>query len=416
MKRYLAAAAAFMFTSCTADTLPEITQVSPVPVSISAECSSRGNISAEKPVSARLNYEEQRAVWISYIDMAQLCADTEEEFTENVSKAFDDIAELGLNTVYVHMRAFGDAYYDSELFVPSAVIPKSNDRIAYDPLEKMTELAHEKKISLHAWINPLRCASAENMEKMRGTKLYEWYSDPKAYPEYISYVGDTGLYWLDPAIPEVRRLVSDGVREICDKYDVDGIHIDDYFYPTTDPSFDKETYADSDTDKSLAEWRLENCSMLVKEIHDTVKDSCNDILFGVSPQGNLDNNYTQMYADVKRWCSRDGYIDYIAPQIYFGYDNSVCPFSQTLSQWVSICTSENVDLVCGLGVYKISDDKEFADDTGVIAQQIADCMADDIDGVALYSFDTLFRKEGTRYENERKSVKMQFSSPKIAKK
>lgn len=414
MKRMISVLlAAFLLSGCESSS-PELCRNSPVPIDCAGhetaapvEQTSEDSV-CDIPYYEPLNFEEQRAVWISYIDMADLIAETEEGFRENISQAFDSIKAFGLNTVYAHIRAFGDAYYISDCYVPAKALPAEDGTFRYDPLKIMTELAHERGLSIHAWINPMRCDTAENMERMQGTELYEWYAEQDIYPEYLTSPDGTDLYWLNPALPEVRGLITDGVREICEGYDIDGIHIDDYFYPTTDKDFDDETYAAADTELSLSDWRLGNCTLLVKEIHDAVKETDEDILFGVSPQGNIDNNYTKMYADVKRWCTVGGYIDYIAPQIYFGYDNTVCPFFETMTEWRDVCRNPEVRLVCGLAMYKTADDAEFSSD-GVIARQITDCKVAGYDGFALYSFASLFEAADERSVSQREAILKQIS-------
>lgn len=404
--------AAVFLTSCGQAEKPKIDQNSPVPKELTADSSDTDSV-LDKPVSAEpadekyqpLNYDTQKAVWISYIDLAKMLADTEQGFRENISQAFKNVSDLGCNTVYVHVRAFGDAYYISELYVPSKYIPDEEGTIRYDPLAVMTEIAHEYELSFHAWINPLRCDTDVYMQKMEGTQIYEWYSDPEKYPEYVTRPDRDDYYWLNPACPEVRSLIADGAAEIAEKYEVDGIHIDDYFYPTTDESFDGDTYVAANVDISLSDWRLDNCSEMVGEIYSAVKSVDEDILFGVSPQGNIDNNYSQMYADVRKWCAESGYLDYIAPQIYFGYNNTVCPFTETLGKWEDMVTGNDVKLVCGLGVYKLDSENEFIYNDGIIAEQIEDILSDSgCGGFALYSYDGLFVKTDDRFIREREKI------------
>ena len=327
---------------------------------------------------------QQRAVWLTYIELADMfsresCA---EDFRADTDGLFGELADLGLNTVYVHVRAFGDAFYDSEIFAGTKYLD-----FDCDPLAVMTECAHAHGLMIHAWINPLRCDTEENMRRMDGTQIGGWFSDPAKYPEYVVRPEGDPYYWLNPAVPEVRQLAADGVRELCENYGIDGVHIDDYFYPTTAPTFDAQTYAAADTDLTLAEWRTENCSQLVSGLYSAVKSVNPDILFGISPQGNINNNYYVLYADVGRWCSEDGFCDYIVPQIYFGYDNAVCPFDETLGEWESMVTGGR-QLVIGLGMYKTAEGGELSggEYSGLIAEQIGDVLSDGrCAGFALYS-------------------------------
>ena len=181
------------------------------------------------------------------------------------------------------------------------------------------------------------------------------------------------------------------------------------FVPDGDYARFMQAFTAAQTADDLSQWRMDNCSEMVHDIYEAVKSVDKRLLFGVSPQGNMDNNYTQMYADVKKWCSEEGYLDYIAPQIYFGYENSVCPFSETLKNWENIVICKNVKLVCGLGVYKLEREDEFINDMGIIARQIGDTEADEnCSGFALYSYQSLFTKTDERFLEERKEISAQL--------
>ncbi len=346
----------------------------------------------------KLNYDIQKAIWISYIDLApMLTGKTQDEFENNFSAACKNISELGCNTVYVHVRPFGDAVYDSSLYPPSRYITGSAGEPGdFDPLKIMIDTAHRYKLSFHAWINPLRCESEQNITAYDDSWLIKrWYDDDNGYVEKVE--GDEHL-WLNPAYEDVRRLIADGAAELAEKYDIDGIHYDDYFYPTTDESFDAECFAAQTSCDDLQEWRLNNISQMVEEIYSAVKAEDNSILVGVSPQGNIENNYEFMYADVKKWCGENGYIDYICPQIYFGYNNSVKPYIETLEAWHDICTAD-IDLIAGLAVYKIGEENEFSQTVGIIAEQLDDAVGGyDYSGAALYNYLSLFEPEKTIQE------------------
>lgn len=134
-----------------------------------------------------------------------------------------------------------------------------------------------------------------------------------------------------------------------------------------------------------AEW----CSRL----YETVKNVNEDLLFGISPQGNIDANYSTQYADVKLWCSQEGYCDYIIPQIYFGFENENCPFTATLKKWEEITTEDDVSLMIGLAAYKQGEEDKWAGESGekewienpdIIERQITEVKASKAVGYALY--------------------------------
>lgn len=349
--------------------------------------------SLPEPSYEPLNYSAQYGMWFTVNDYPEiLMTKTEEEFTEAIEERFGNAADLGINTVYVHVRAFGDAYYNSELYSPGLYAPADMD---FDPLKIMIKCAHELQLSIHAWINPLRCQSEVQMESMDDSfTLKKWYTDEDKNGTYLSLVDNR--WWLCPAYPEVRELIAEGAAEIVRNYDVDGIHIDDYFYPTSDTSFDDEAFSESGWD-DLTEFRMEQCSLMVQEMYAAVKSEDPDVLFGISPQGTLSGNRSQ-YADVERWCNEDGFCDYIVPQVYFGLKNETAPFADMLSMWKSLVTNENVRLVIGIAAYKLGQEDiyagsgidEWMTDTMVISKETELVLQMGL-GAALYSYDAAFK-------------------------
>ena len=253
-----------------------------------------------------------KAMWISYIELQTVDFSNRESFTADIKEMFTNCKNMGLNTVIVHTRSFGDAYYKSNLFPYSHIMSGVQGQDpGFDPLEIMTETAHDVGLRIEAWINPYR------------VKLYnhpkELSADNPAQRSELTITVDSGIYY-NPALQEVRDLVTNGVVEIIQNYNVDGIHFDDYFYPDTDPSIDAAHYAAYSGNLSLDGWRRENVNMLIRQVYRAIKDENPDITFGISPQGNDDNNYHMQYSDIKLWMAQEGYADYIMPQLYWGFD------------------------------------------------------------------------------------------------
>ncbi|MBE6850749.1 MAG: hypothetical protein E7504_03270 [Ruminococcus sp.] len=341
--------------------------------------------------SAPLNYEQVHAVWIPVMQYGEwMTGKSAESFRSSVKTAFGNCKALGINTLYVHVRSYGDAYYTSDLFPTGSYLDGN-----YDPLAIMLEEAHALSLSVHAWINPMRASHADRLSTTDASyPLGKWYNDAEKNGTYLIALGSQ--YYLNPAYAEVRQLIADGVTEILERYDVDGIHIDDYFYPTQDAGFDAEAFAESGAD-DLAAWRRENCNAMVKAMYDAVKARDERLQFGISPQGNMRTNYSQLYADTALWCSTEGYCDYIAPQIYYGFENETCPFAETAALWAE--TATQAKLIVGLAPYKIGYEDEWAghgkdewtSDPLVLSKQ-ADFLQylDNVDGTALYSYTSLF--------------------------
>ncbi len=377
--------------STTAATTPSTTTPAEIPVEVPV-------VSGSNSYTA-LNHSEVMGVWISYLEYAELMTGkSESAFRENISEVFDNVRELGLNTVYVHARSHGDAYYESELFPWSKYASGSlNVSPEYDPLEIMVEEAHERDISIHAWINPLRLCSAKDMAGYGDYTVSDWYGDGK----YVVEVG--GTCYLNPAYDEVTELISQGAAEIVANYDVDGLHIDDYFYPTTEAWFDSSAFAESG-ESLLSDFRFANCDRLVKSLCNAVKAANSSALFSVSVQGSIENNYNLMYADVEKWCGNEGYLDYIVPQIYYGFDNSTQPYSECLSRWEKMCSAGGVPLVVGLTVSKIGSEDvwagegryEWVEDTAILARQLTEareCVS--YAGACLYSYRSIYSADSS---------------------
>lgn len=388
--------------SSVSDRLRNMRSASVIPVDADTE-----NIPQDNGYSP-VNYDIQKGIWLSYIDLApMLNTDDASVFRERFETVCENISGVGFNTVYIHVRPFGDALYSSELYPASAYVPQTDGEILFDPLEIMCDTAHEYGLSVHGWINPLRCQTADELERTdRKYLTAQWFSQDSEIIRQVD--GDTHL-WLNPAYSEVRELIAGGAAEIAENYPVDGIHYDDYFYPTTETSFDSQCYAAMSQGESLENFRTENISSMCRQIYSEVKNIDSRIQVGISPQGNIENNYVYMYADVKEWCSSTGYADCIIPQIYFGYNNAVQPFSQVLKDWAELAEDGNVKLIAGLGAYKIGEEDEFSSDTGIIASQISDAAADGFSGSAVYSYGTLFPEDDSeRISNERECIRAAF--------
>ncbi len=340
---------------------------------------------------------EVRGVWISYLEVSTLLRNkTEAEFKSAVGKIYDNCKSLGLNTVYVHARAFGDAFYNSDLFPFTKYISgEIGVKVSYDPYKILVNEARKRGLSFHAWINPLRLCTAEDMKLIKsGFKIRDWYDNPELNGNYI--VNVNGTWYLNPAYDEAIQLVCDGIKEILKNYDVDGIHIDDYFYPTTDASFDYSAYANSGY-SSLSRFRTDNCNRLVKAMYETVHSCSSSAVFGASTQGSFENNLNQLYADAEAWC-KGGYVDYFAPQIYYGFNNSAQPFEKCTDTWANLVKGTDVELYIGLAVYKIGAEDtwagngkyEWCNTETMLKRQTEYVRSKNCDGIVLYSYNYIF--------------------------
>lgn len=317
----------------------------------------------EKTYNQSAQKEEQyvKAVWMTYYELSGFTQDhTEQEFKKEIGKAFKDLSAKGFNRITVQVRPYADAFYNSSYFPTSAYCFKvQGSELIYDPLEIMVELAHKYKLSIEAWINPYRISTSTDFSQLSDKNIaVEWQDTDNLI------VCDKGIYF-NPASNKVTELISNGAREIAENYQVDSICFDDYFYPSTDSQIDKtsfDAYKNSGGELELADWRRDNVNNMIKSVYSAIKSVNEQVSFGISPASNVNSNYNNLYADVSKWCTQEGYIDYICPQIYFGFQNENQPFMKTTKSWIQMadCT-----LYVALPLYKAGEEDEFAGDNGI---------------------------------------------------
>ncbi len=349
-----------------------------------------------KKPQINLDNSTYKAMWISYIEFENINFSNKENFVNDISKIFKNCKDLGLNTVIVQVRPFGDALYKSNIFPTSHLITGTQgDGISYDPLSEMVNIAHENGLRIEAWVNPYRV-------RLSSKKPANIAKNNPANDTSLVFNVEGGVYY-NPALEQVQNLVVKGIEEIVENYDVDGIHLDDYFYPTTDLSIDKSNYDLSGTTLSQADWRRENVNTLVKKIYSAIKAKDNTITFGISPQGNNDNNFNMQYSDVNLWLKESGYVDYIMPQLYWGFGyltssgRTDYQFVNLSEKWASYPRNENVKLYIGLGAYRIgagdggsNDQSEWESGNNLMKQVNALNSINGISGFAIYRYDNLF--------------------------
>ncbi len=356
--------------------------------------------SSNSEETSRLPDEEVRGLWVSYIDLNMSGTDySQESFENKFDTVVDDALKNGFNTLIVQVRPFADALYDSDYFPTSHVTFQTQGaELTYDPLEYMCKSAHDNNLRIEAWINPYRIKTTDFPDPLSD-------DNPYIKNKNLGVVTDTGIYF-NPAFPEVTELICNGVREILEKYPVDGIQFDDYFYPTQDKSFDSEAYNEyysSQLNKgeeamSLDDWRVENVNSMLREVYKTVHETSDTAVFGISPQGNLINN-AKLYADVVTWCTTEGYADYICPQIYFSLDNPALTFEDALQDCIDIDFAPDVELYVGLAGYKSGSDADsgtWLDRDDIIKTQIEIIRETDINGFILYSYNSLVSEEASK--------------------
>ena len=334
---------------------------------LAAPESGESNAVAGEVKSKGEDLQELRGVWISYLDWDKLPAD-QAGFQKGVDQILERCVELKMNAVFVHVRSDCDAMYPSAYFPWSRFVTGTQGKDpGYDPLAYFVETAHKRGLQFHAWINPYRVTGNMNRWNQVSDQSFvkQWLSDEDSSNDRF-VLRQNGEYYLNPASEDVRQRIIDGVREIVEKYDVDGIHFDDYFYPEVNDSdenkwFDKPEYDASGSSLSINQWRRENVNKLVRGVYQTVKEVKPHVQFGISPEGHVTNlrSENRLFVDIDTWMSKEGHVDYIMPQIYWGFehklsDGSPAPFafSNNLDTWIKLKKKGNVRLYLGLAMYK----------------------------------------------------------------
>lgn len=287
--------------------------------------------------------------------------------------AFITIADhhkaTGLNVLYVQVRSQCDAMYNS------AIEPWSSDLTGtqglapnplWDPMEFAIEECHKRGIEFHAWVNPYRAVgNANNLPVFAESHV------AKQHPEWLLSQGT--LRVLDPGLPQVRDYITSVIDDIVTRYDVDGIHFDDYFYPGSPSTFnDDATYAaDPRGFTDRGDWRRDNISLLIKRLYDTIKAVKPWVKFGISPSGIYRNStdpaigsptsglqhYATLYADTRKWLE-EGWVDYIMPQVYWYIGQPGANYAALIPWWNSHAYGRHIYI--GMAGYKVNDAAQAA--------------------------------------------------------
>lgn len=332
--------------------------------------------------------EELRGVWVSYMTLdVENEADKEAAFKSRVDRIAEDMKSYELNTMIVQVRPFSDSLYRSRYYPWSHILTGTQgEDPGYDPLEYIVKTAHDNGIKVHAWINPYRISTEQTPRELSGDNPY--------VEDGSLGVEINGALYMNPASEKAIDLIAKGAAEIAEKYDVDGIQFDDYFYPSDCGDFDSGDYElyceNTDSPLSIDDFRRENVNKLISEVYQAVHKADNSIVFGISPQGNLSNN-GGLFADVEKWCEESGYIDYICPQIYFSLDNPALTFEDSLNEWLGLKKHKGLKLYIGLSAYKAGTDADegtWLDNDDILKTEIGILRDKGADGFMLYSYDS----------------------------
>ena len=333
------------------------------------------------------NPDQFRAVWVSTVyrldypskattDPAMLKADAD--------KILQTCADLGMTAVILQVRPSADALYPSNYYPWSADLTGRQGQApadGFDPLEYWVEQAHALGLELHAWINPFRVTKGGQSEYDSLTADHP----AKVHPDWV--VEYDGKYYFDPGLPDVREYIIQSAEELARNYDIDGIHLDDYFYPGA--GFDDgDTYAKYGSNFSdVGDWRRDNVNQLVKTLGERLHAIDPELSYGISPSGVWADrssqsqgsnttggfeSYYASYADSRKWV-KEGWIDYICPQVYWYIGHSSMDYETIVKWWADTVKDTGVSLYIGMADYQAGNTDPSSPWYGVeaIRQQLA---------------------------------------------
>lgn len=317
-----------------------------------------------------------RGAWISTVynldwPSAQSYGNAELQKQE-FSTQLDELQAMGLNAVFVQVRPSADALYPSKLVPWSKVFTGAQGTDpGYDPLAYMVEETHRRGMEFHAWFNPFRANTSPNIDGLAANHV------AVAKPDWIVRAGNA-LY-INPGVPVARQHIIDTIMEVVRGYEVDGVHLDDYFYPSNEKFDDAAAFAAYNPSKivDLGDWRRDNINQFVKKLGEAIHAAKPSVSYGISPFGVWRNiatdptgsdtkagaeTYDDMYADVRKWIQEE-WIDYVMPQIYWSLSLSVARYDKLVDWWTNEVRGTKVALYIGHAAYKL-DTKETGWQTG----------------------------------------------------
>lgn len=365
----VAIAAALLLSHCGSK--PPVSLVTPLPP-------------ATKQPTLPKSHEPVRGVWLTTVSRLDwpplesvnggITADRRIALQQQALIAkLDNLKSLGINTVFFQVKPDGTALWPSKILPWSDMLTgKIGEDPGYDPLKFMLDEAHKRGMRVHAWFNPYRVSvntRPKTVTELNGTLSQFPASVYVLHPDWIRTSGDR--FVLDPGIPEVRDWITSIVAEVVERYPVDGVQFDDYFYTETPGSKlnDNRTFQQYGQGfAAKADWRRHNTQLLIEQVSRTIKQLNPAVEFGVSPAGVWRNRsfdpagsdtrgaaaYDESYADTRQWVQQ-GLLDYIAPQIYWPFSRDAARYDVLTKWWADVVKPTHTRLYIGIAFYKVGE-------------------------------------------------------------
>lgn len=347
---------------------------------------------------------EIRAVWIATvgnIDWPSKQGLSAQQQQQEFINHLNFLQSHGFNAVIVQVRPAADAFYQSEYEPWSKYLSGKQGQPPfpkYDPMEFMIAECHKRNMEFHAWFNPYRALVASNSNPNPANHA------TRVHPDWIISYG--GKSYFDPGNPDAREYILKVILDAVRRYDMDAVHIDDYFYPypIAGKVFgDQKTYTKYNNGQSREDWRRDNVNLFVSQLNVNIKKEKSWVKFGVSPFGIWRNNnkdaegsatrgsscYDDLYSDVKLWVDRK-WVDYVAPQLYWQQGHRVANYDVLLPWWKQ--HSGTCQLYIGLGVYNMVNARTNPwNSPNEILEQIRDAREQHTNGFVFYSMSCFYK-------------------------
>lgn len=347
--------------------------------------------------------KEMRGIWVATvlnIDWPSKKGLSVESQKQEFIKILDNVKEWNMNAVFVQIKPVEDAFYPSKFSPWSEYLTGiQGQNPGYDPLKFMIKEAHKRNIEFHAWFNPYRLTMSGGIDKLSNDNI------GKQRPDWTITYG--GKLYLNPGIPEVNDYIVKSIMEVVENYDIDGVHMDDYFYPYKvkgEIYNDEEQYNKYGSNfLKVDDWRRDNVNKLIEKLYSSIKAEKKNVSFGISPFGVWRNistdsvrgsntkagiqNYDDLYADILYWMKKN-WIDYVAPQIYWNQGFKIAEYNTLVDWWSKYAKETKTNLYIGQAAYRI---KDWEKDDELINQIKYNRNSEEVKGSIFFSYSSLVK-------------------------
>ena len=402
----------FCLTGCCASAAPKV-----IPNTATGKPARYAGNFSSRPVSLPETYvprREMRGIWVATIENLDFkVSRSPEEFKQQFRRVIANLKAANFNAIFFQVRPLNDAFY------PSACNPSSRFMLGteggsmggFDPLKFMIEICRQNNIEFHAWLNPYRVNGKAPVPKHQYLQTLHKKNFAKRYPDTVleQKIGKIYSLFLDPGHPEVRAHIFNTVEELAKNYDIDGIHFDDYFYLYMDiGTIDQQSFRRYNPQKlSLAAWRRENVNRVIHGVHKRLRtisaQKGRNIQFGVSPFGIWANrkstpygsltggkeSYFVQFADTRKWV-RSGWVDYIAPQLYWAFSHDTAAYAALTDWWCQTVKGTPVKLYIGHAVYRLGESRQYSANE-LYWQLLYNNKKPEISGSILFRYNNIFQ-------------------------